>query len=190
MHHTVGLGAPQQRTVFASYAHDSLAHKEQVLALAHLLMESGVDVTLDQLAKRRHDWSAWATSNMTSADYILAVASPEYRRAGDGYGSPTSNRGVQYETAVLRDLLHSDRQAWLPKLLPVVLPGHDIDEIPLFLQPYTANHYRIAELTEHGIQELLDVIFRSSVDIPAPRQEVESWRLTVRVELTVFRDIP
>src|SRR4051812_50092424 len=87
-----------KRTVFASYAHDSAAHKEHVLTLAKLLIASGVAVTLDQLAKRRRDWSSWATREMTSADYILVVASPEYRRAGGGPAPPPPHPGGQDET--------------------------------------------------------------------------------------------
>jgi hypothetical protein len=172
-----------KRTVFASYAHDSAAHKEHVLTLAKLLIASGVAVTLDQLAKRRRDWSSWATKEMTSADYILVVASPEYRRAGDGHGPPALNRGVQYETAVLRDLLHSDRETWLPRLLPVVLPGHEISEIPLFLQPHTADHYLIDELTTYGIRELLEVI-NEDITVPAPRTEIQEWTVHVHVRIT------
>src|SRR4051812_49978385 len=107
-----------KRTVFASYAHDSAAHKEHVLTLAKLLIASGVAVTLDQLAKRRRDWSSWATREMTSADYILVVASPEYRRAGGGPRPPPLHPGVEYETAGPRDLLHSDPGKWVPPPLP------------------------------------------------------------------------
>jgi hypothetical protein len=185
MHLKNGVGAPRKRTVFASYAHDSATHKGNVLTFAQLLIRCGVNVVIDQLARGRQDWSSWAISQMTSADYIVVVASPEYRRAGDGNGPPMLNRGVQSETAVLRDLLHSDRSKWLPRLLPVVLPGHDISEIPLFLQPYTADHYLIDELTEKGVQELLTVIHHP--EIPLPRQEMtHAWRVEVRVEVTIF----
>jgi hypothetical protein len=69
-----------------------------------------------------------------------------------------ANRGVQSEAAVLRDLLHGDRSTWLPKLLPVLLPGHGVEEIPYFLQPCTANHYKVEEISAQGIEEVLRVI--------------------------------
>jgi hypothetical protein len=59
---------------------------------------------------------------------------------------------------VLRDQLHGNRADWLPKLLPVVLPGHRIEEIPYFLQPYTADHYLVAEISATGIEAILRVI--------------------------------
>lgn len=42
---------------------------------------------------------------------------------------------MQSEAALLRELVYGDRAMWLPKILSVILPGHGIDQIPLFLQP-------------------------------------------------------
>ncbi|MEO6087088.1 MAG: SEFIR domain-containing protein [Umezawaea sp.] len=145
--------------VFVTYAHDSQAHKDDVLLLATLLEESGVHVELDQWADTdRQDWSTWAIGEMTSADRVVVVVSPQYKAAVDGNGPAELNRGVRSEAAVLRDLQHGDRHTWLPKLLPVVLPGHAIEEIPYFLQPYSASHYLVEEISEQGIEELLRVI--------------------------------
>jgi SEFIR domain len=186
-------GSIRQRTVFMSYAHDSEEHKREVLTLAQLLVLSGVDVELDQWAGgRRQDWSSWAIIHMTSADFVLVVTSPQYKQAGDGIGVPLVNRGVQSEAAMLRDLLHGDRQEWLPKLLPVVLPGHEIAEIPYFLQPNTADHYRIEELSQEGIRELLEVINGGPVSSPLPRGSAGSrqWQLLpAPTETTWLSDI-
>lgn len=167
------MSNPFSPKVFVSYAHDSEDHKRDVLTLAALLMKCGVDVELDQwVVGRRQDWSAWAIQHMIQSDYVLVVASPHYRRVGDGQLLTGVNRGVQSETAVLRDLLHSDRATWLPKLLPVVLPGRNIDEIPVFLQPYSADHYQITKLTMSGIEDLLRTITQQPSQIRPPLGKV------------------
>lgn len=42
----------------------------------------------------------------------------------------------------------------------MVLPGHQVEQIPLFLQPHTASHYRVTAFTLTGADELLRVILR------------------------------
>ncbi len=160
--------------VFVSYAHESEEHKALVLAFATFLRSTGVVAVLDQWAENvRRDWSAWAIHEMTSADFVLVVASARYRQSGDGYGPTRDNRGVQSEAALLRDLVHGDRAAWLPKILPVLLPGHGIDEIPLFLQPHSASRYPVVSFDVAGADKLLRVLLRQPAH-PAP--EVASER--------------
>jgi hypothetical protein len=145
--------------VFVSYAHDTEHHKTHVLQLCHLLRRHGIDAHLDSYdSNERQDWYAWYLDQVTQADFVLVVASPSYRAAGDGHAPASSNRGVQSEAAHLRDLLHADRPTWTRKLLPVVLPGGSLEEIPLFLQPYCASRYVITELTAPGVEDLLRTI--------------------------------
>jgi hypothetical protein len=40
-------------------------------------------------------------------------------------------------------------------MLPVVLPGRSVNEIPIFLQPWTADHYLVKHLTVAGAAGLL-----------------------------------
>ena len=58
-----------------------------------------------------------------------------------------------------------------------------MSEIPLFLQPYTADHYLIPELTATGISELLQVITQD-MRIPQPREEPRAWKLRIQMEIT------
>jgi hypothetical protein len=154
--------------VFVSYAHESAAHKEQVRALATLLRDSGLETVLDAwAADTRQDWYSWAIRELTDADFVVVVASARYRASGDGSGPSTENRGVQSEAALLRELVYGDRQAWLPKVLPVLLPGHGVDEIPLFLQPFTASRYEVTSVTPEGAGELLRVLLHRP-GLPAP----------------------
>jgi hypothetical protein len=155
------------KKAFVSYAHESAEHKNQVLAFATLLRQNGVEAVLDLwAADARIDWYAWALKEMTEADYVVVVASGKYRHVGDGSGPSNEHRGVQSEAALLRDLLWGDRATWLAKILPVLLPGHDLREIPLFLQPSTASRYEVTSFTREGIEDLLRVILGQPGHIP------------------------
>ncbi|WP_285610692.1 SEFIR domain-containing protein [Actinokineospora globicatena] len=159
--------------MFITYAHESSEHKNATLQLAGLLVDNGVDTQLDQWAEgTRIDWSAWAIKEITTADFVLVIASPAYKAVGDGFNAGDVNLGVQAETAVLRDLLHKDRAAWLPKLLPVVLPGRAISDIPYFMQPNVADHYLIDEVSQAGIDSLLRVITNQPRGVRPPLGKV------------------
>lgn len=146
--------------VFVSYAHESDEHKAQVLALATFLRRVGVGAVLDLWAAgSRRDWYSWAVREMTDSDFVLVVASKRYRVMGDGNGPNAEHRGVQSEAALLRELVYGDRAVWLPKVLPVVLPGQDVGQIPLFLQPHTASRFHVDSFDTTGAEELLRVIF-------------------------------
>lgn len=148
--------------VFISYAHDSDRHREQVRRFAHLLRgDGGIDVRLDEWDTHlRRDWSAWMIDQLQHADFVLVVASPAYKRRAEGQAEAADGRGVQFEAALLRDLLTMDRPTWVPKVLPVLLPGRSIDEIPIFLQPYSASRYEVRTFTIDGVDELYRVITR------------------------------
>jgi hypothetical protein len=158
-----------------SYAHDSEQHKADVRAFAEFLLNNGIDVTIDQWSQfQRRDWSSWATKAIKEADFIIVVASPGYRDAGDGIGLPSMNRGVQSEAAILRNLLHGNRETWLHKILPVLLPGHGADELPEFMLPYSASHYAVDKLTVDGADSLIRVITGQPGYIRPPRGQVPS----------------
>jgi hypothetical protein len=147
--------------VFVSYAHESGEHKAEVLAFATFLRQAGIEAVLDLWsAEARQDWYAWAIREMTDADFVLVVASDRYRATGDGSGQNAEHRGVQSEAALLRELVYADRATWLPKMLPVILPGHTVDQIPLFLQPHTASRFQVTSYDPAGAEDLLRVVLR------------------------------
>ncbi|WP_246277671.1 tetratricopeptide repeat protein [Phytohabitans rumicis] len=62
----------------------------------------------------------------------------------------------------------ADRPVWERKVMPVVLPGRSVDEIPLFLQPYAASRFPVTELTVAGAESLLRVLTGQPLDETPP----------------------
>jgi WD40 repeat protein len=155
--------------VFVSYSHETPEHKESVLQLCALLTERGVDVRVDQNdVNERRIWTDWTNSEILGSDFVIVVASPAYRAAGENRLTPGKNLGVRSEYLRLADLLHRDPALWTRKILPVVLPGREVDEIPLVFLPGTADHYVIDRLTPDGVVELLQVLQRGRGSDPQP----------------------
>ncbi|GLY36704.1 hypothetical protein Amsp01_027280 [Amycolatopsis sp. NBRC 101858] len=146
--------------MFFSYSHDTQAHKDHVRRFATFLHSRiGLEVVLDQWYDgSRIDWSLWATRHLKAADFVIAVASPRYRERADGDAPPDEGRGAQYESAMLRNKMTKDIEDGTRRILPVVLPGGSIDDIPEFLNPYSMTRYEIAEFTDEGVADLLAAI--------------------------------
>jgi hypothetical protein len=146
--------------VFITYAHDSPEHVDQVRHFATFLRTRiGLDVHLDKwYENRRIDWSAWAAEHLTSADFILVIASPEYRRRADGGAPPDEGRGAQFEAAIIRDNMTRNLRGVTERVLPVLFPGRSIEDIPTFLHAYSTSRYVVTEYTEAGVAGLLAAI--------------------------------
>jgi hypothetical protein len=174
---TVGLaladvlvhGTAAAPRVFVAYAHDSEGHRAAVLDLCELLVGCGVDVRVDRWAVgQRRDWHLWATTEILAADFVVVVASPLCRDAGNGTLRGDRHRGIQSELRLLRELQHDDPETWTRKVLPVLLPGRAVRDIPVFLQPWTADHFPVTALTADGAGELLRVVLDRPA-LPAER---------------------
>jgi hypothetical protein len=160
--------APRRRkllppTVFVSYVHFSDEHKTQVRKFATFLESVGVDVQLDSWSDthRRKSWDDWILEKITTADYVLPIASPAYREVFEGRSPVGKRLGTQAEAVVIRELLYSDRQKWMTMILPVLLPGGEVGDIPLIMQPNGADHYVVEDFTVDGAEKLLRVLFDS-----------------------------
>ncbi|HEY3607767.1 MAG TPA: SEFIR domain-containing protein [Pseudonocardiaceae bacterium] len=154
--------------VFVSYAHDSEDHKAQVVRFCHFLQQMGMDVRFDRWTEStRQDWSRWAAGEIAAADFVIVIASAAYRRRAEDIDS-SDGRGVRWEAAILRELVTADRNAWFPKLLPVVLPGGRLTDIPLFLQPHSASRYVVTDLTVPGTEALLRTLTRQPRHVVPP----------------------
>ncbi|MFH8618492.1 SEFIR domain-containing protein [Streptomyces sp. NPDC017979] len=150
----VSTGQPP--TLFISYAHDDDRHKTSVREFANLLMDHGIDTQLDQWSDdSRKDWGTWASRQIETADFIAVVASPMCRKVGDGAMEPRQHRGLQNELGIIRNQLAAYPEEWGRKVLPVVLPGGSVEDIPVCLRPHNMDHYIVDKLTEAGIDDLL-----------------------------------
>ena len=89
-------GAGRVPRVFVTYSHDDERHRRLVREFATFLRaEVGVDVRLDQWADDgRRDWSLWAIEQLTEADFVLVIASPEYKRRAEGTAAPDQGRAM------------------------------------------------------------------------------------------------
>ncbi|MBE8518408.1 TIR domain-containing protein [Amycolatopsis sp. H6(2020)] len=139
--------------VFVSYAGDSGEHTETVLRFAERLRGWGIDVRLDLWERdRRRDWLAWVMEQIEHGDFVLAIGSPRYKRLAESDGDSPDH--ARFQLVMLREQLAADRARWLAKILPVVLPGCSAEDLPAFLQPYSATRYAIPG----QLEELLRVL--------------------------------
>ena len=79
---------------------------------------------------------------------------------------------MQFEAALIRDELYRDQQKGLTRSLPVVLPGQSADDIPAFLSPSAATHYRVTEITVAGMESLLRVLTDQPWEVEPPLGKV------------------
>ncbi|MFJ9781491.1 SEFIR domain-containing protein [Amycolatopsis sp. NPDC101161] len=155
---TPGAGKPPR--VFITYSHDDEHHRDLVRDFATFLRaDAGIDVRLDQWADDgRRDWSLWAIEQLNEADFVLVIASPDYKRRAEGTEEPHLGRGAQFEAAMIRDNITKDLPRAVRRILPVVLPGRRVEEIPSFLNAHSTTRYEITEFTLAGVEELLVAI--------------------------------
>jgi tetratricopeptide (TPR) repeat protein len=145
--------------VFISYAHDDAAHVELVRDFWLFLRSNGIDARLDlPAAEERQDWAQWMTREVRDADRIVVVASPAYRRRGEGDAGPGEGRGGQFEARLIRDRFYAGQDAGLEQVLPVVLQGGSADDLPLWVFPASTTHYTVADYTVAGAEPLLRVL--------------------------------
>ncbi len=145
--------------MFVSYSQESDAHKAAVTELCGFLASKGLDVRFDQQGLHvRRNWDRWTNTEILRADYVIVIASPAYRAAGDGTLPAGERLGVRSEYERLADLLHRHRDEWTQKILPVVLPGRSSEEIPLSFLPAIADYYMVTSITDEGAASLLEVL--------------------------------
>lgn len=158
-HHGPGVGLPKVKPrIFICYAHEDDAHKKMVRDFADLLREHDLDPRIDKDQEGpRAEWDHWALGEIRAADFVAIIASPTCRAVGDGTFSGSGNAGIRSELGVIRNLLQR-HPGWSSHLLPVVLPGRSVDDIPMFLHPATMDHYIVEAFTGKEIEYLLKAI--------------------------------
>lgn len=100
--------------VFVSYSWDSEAHKEWVRRFANVLIENGVDVTLDQYdLVIGSDRFRFMERAIYEADVVLVICTPEYVRRANG-----RERGVGTETSLIGPKFFSEHPG--KQLIPII----------------------------------------------------------------------
>ncbi len=174
--------------VFISYAHASVDHAELVRDLWVFLRAHGVDARLDVLAaQRRRDWPLWMADQVREADFVLVIASEEYRERAEGRAGPGEGRGVQWEARLIRDAFYGE-QSRLDRFVPVVLPGETAEGVPDFLAPASCTVYRVSEFNVAGAQALLRLLLGQPGEVEPPLGEAPS--LPPRAHATPAMDRP
>lgn len=118
------------KKVFISYSHDSLLHKERVLALADRLREDGINCNIDQyeMAPPKR-WPHWMLDEIESADFVLVVCTEQYNRrfrANEAYGR---GKGATWEGGVIMQELY-DAQGKNSKFVPIVFTLAALNFVP------------------------------------------------------------
>jgi tetratricopeptide (TPR) repeat protein len=170
---SVGVGSGEPVRVFISYALESDEHVATVRGLWVFLRGQGIDARLDlPAAERRQDWPAWMLEQVRDARYVLVVASPAYKRRGDGLAAADEGRGVQFEARLIREFFYRDQDAGVERFLPVLLPGVTVESIPDFLSPVSGTHYRVDGMTVAGSEALLRVLTGQPYEVEPPLGQV------------------
>ncbi|MDT7846136.1 toll/interleukin-1 receptor domain-containing protein [Streptomyces justiciae] len=132
--------------VFLSYAHAAAqpGHADSVLALADLLKRRGINARTDhEAAQEPQIWRLWMQEELDAADYILTVASPEYRVRAEQRRRGGVGLGVTWEGSYVLDEVYENPQTWVKRVIRVILPPYGRDDLPVFPGSASATYYRI-----------------------------------------------
>ncbi len=143
----------QTPTVFISYSHDSDGHRDWVYQLACRLVESGVEVVLDQ-------WDIQLGSNilkfmekgLTNSDRVLVVCTDNYnKKSNEGLG------GVGYEKNILSAELFSSQDT--NKFIPCIRGVSTRFKTPVCLGGRAYIDFTEDENFESNLKQLLHELF-------------------------------
>jgi len=133
------------------------------------LRTNGIEASMDlPAAEERQDWPLWMTRGIQEAQFVLVIASPEYRRRAEEAAMPDEGRGVQWEASLIREEIYADRAIALKKYLPVLLPGHSTSELPSWLGPTSTTHYNLTTFPAGDTERLLRTLTNQPYEIVPP----------------------
>ena len=154
--------------VFVSFAREDSGHTHAVRQLCEVLTANGAEVIFDEYAESRL-WPTWIDTEINRADYILVVASEQYRVFTDGEGPPDLGLGVRYEADAIRYLFYRrDLGDPARKVMPVLLPGHTPEELPFWLRPRAMRYYTVPDFTREGVEDILRHVHEQPYLPPKP----------------------
>ena len=159
--------------VFVSFARDDAEHIEAVGGLCRVLRRRhGVGAIWDAYAANVPEWTEWIDEHMDKSDFIFVILSHEYKAHAERRGPQGKGLGVQYEMARMRNMLYSNFNKAIRKIIIVLLPGHTEDEKPTFLDLGALNYVEVENLTPEGIESVLRRIYDRPYETPEPLSPV------------------
>ena len=155
--------------VLISYAHDNEAHSELVRTFWTFLRKEGIDAQLDvTAANQRQFWPEWMSEQIRAAAFVIVVASPAYRERAEHRGDPTVGRGVRWEARQLQELLYRDGDDGFGKVVPVVLPGGQVEDLPDWVLPFGGTTYKLSAFTSDAADLLLRYLMAQPLELEPP----------------------
>ncbi len=148
-----------EKTVFISYSHDSVEHREKVLALSERLRDDGIHTLLDRYinGSPKQGWPRWMLDQLDAADYVLVVCTETYYRRFRGHEKPDIGKGVDWEGTLITQKCYDQRSQTL-KFVPIFLGDANATCIPEPLRPHT--HYALT--SEPAYQNLYDFLLEQA----------------------------
>jgi hypothetical protein len=134
VHEVIGaMNVPggSQPTAFISWAHADDLWQKAILELAFSLRRNGIDADVDLFhTEAGIDWSAYGPRAIEECDYVLIATSSAYKARWQGGRPSRAGAGAAREANVLKNLFDSREGNFFDKVMIVVLPGVNEDEIP------------------------------------------------------------
>ena len=118
--------------------------------------------------EQRQNWPQWMTHEVRAAEWVLVIASREYKRRAEGEAGPAEGRGVQWEALQIQERIYVDQHTGLRKVVPVVLPGQSPADIPVWLAPSSTMYYVVSEFTVAGAEKLLRLLTGQAYETESP----------------------
>lgn len=156
----IGSSAP---TALVSWAHrdqnwsDRQAEKwiGNVVEFATLLRLNGVDADLDLWNENDAsiDWTRWGQLEVQKCELVIIAASAAWRQRWEGTNSPKSGAGAVAEADTLKGLFNSDQSAFQRRTVIALLPGVEMEAVPLDL--HRLRRFHVKSLDASGMEQLL-----------------------------------
>ena len=171
-----GEPAEAPPTALISWAHDSDAGAqlpkgadkqaadrqwlETVLDLVtHLRTIGGVDADVDVVhGAEPVDWSRWGPGKVQSSDFVLVAINKAWARRFRGDEKPNRGAGATAEADELLGLYERKRDVFDRKVIVVLLPGADEEDIPARLLGRVTRVW-VNSFDEAGLEDLLRRIY-------------------------------
>ena len=123
--------------VLISYRHESPLNCETVLQLSQALRRLGIDCEIDQYHESPPEgWPSWMLRQIQRADFVVVVATAEYREPFEGKTSGLKGQGARFEGLILTQQIY-DEETQNRAIIPVVFSEEDFAHVPTQLRGST-----------------------------------------------------